>query len=169
MRLTRQSLTSLWNYISGNRQQACTVHEISGDLTIDKPTQEDKPSAHSSLTKDQARNLINNGFPYSGYNVVNVANTNSMEPFIDSNSLVITEIITPDVLQNQPIVPGDICVYKRFDGVLVLHRVIKVSKELNRIYFQGDNNFFPDYSVKPEQVLYRYIGQVQTRQENHGD
>ena len=130
-----------------------------------RATQKDKPSAHSSLTKTQAL-TIKSLFPEPQYKLFTVQNTNSMEPFIDANSIVICEKLTSRVKGLQPIVPGDICIYT-YSNMNIIHRVKEVDNNL--YFFKGDNNFFPDGWVKEEHIPYRYVGQLQTQQLITGD
>ena len=129
------------------------------------PTQGDKPSAHSSLNKTQALS-IKSFFPEPQYKLYTVANTNSMEPFIDANTIVICEKLTSRVIGIQPIVKGDICIYNH-DNLNIIHRVKQVKDNL--YYFRGDNNFFSDGWVARTAIKYRYVGQIQTKQILEGD
>lgn len=146
-----------------------------GKFDDEQPTQADKPSAHSSLTRSEARKKLEKAFGGSDYKIFNVANTNSMEPFIDANSVVVVEEINPDILDKQPIVRGDICIYIRpIPGTngsiqMVIHRVKSVNTFGDKFYFKGDNNFFADGWVDIDFIKYRYIGQIQTQQLEPGD
>ena len=137
-----------------------------------KPTQSDKPSAHSSLTMQEAMTKFNQVFPKTKYQLITVQNTNSMEPFIDANSLIVGERLTTKIKRQQPLVIGDICIYKgiiRGKEVLIIHRIIKVNERLMLYRFRGDNNFDADPWVKEENIIYRYVAQIQTRQILEGD
>jgi len=142
-----------------------------GKWDNETPTQSNKPSAHSSLTKSEARAKLQKGFPRgSKWRYFNVANTNSMEPFIDANSIVLCEKVYSGTLNKQPLTVGDICIYKRErDGLLIIHRIEQVKLEKGLYKFKGDNNFRSDGWIKVENILWRYVGQIQTRQIETGD
>jgi signal peptidase I len=135
----------------------------------EQPTQQDKPSAHSSLTLYEAKEKLRDAFSWRTFKVFNVANTNSMEPFIDANSVVLAEKISTYVLNKQPLEEGDICIYDNGKGSLIIHRIWKKDNLGQKFYFKGDNNFFADGWIKKEQIVYRYVGQLQTRQLLEGD
>lgn len=137
-----------------------------------KPTEKDKPSAHSSLSKSEAMIKLKKIFYTSKYQIVTVRNTNSMEPFIDSNSIIVTEKLSESVLNTQPMTIGDICVYEgKIRGVktLIIHRIQGMNLDKTLYRFKGDNNFKQDPWVEKSQIKYRYIGQIQTRIELVGD
>ena len=130
-----------------------------------KPTQKDKPSAHSSLELKETYKKIKNTYPEPNYRLFSVTNTNSMEPFIDYNSLVITEKIRYSILQKQPLGIGDICIYEgtiRGRQVMIIHRIKKINNDKSKYYFLGDNNFFGDGWITLKNIKYRYCGQIQT-------
>ena len=47
---------------------------------------------------------------------------------------------------------GDLLLYERTCGTLVLHRVVKVEKN-GTISFRGDNQYFIERGIRPEQVI----------------
>ena len=47
---------------------------------------------------------------------------------------------------------GDLLLYTRPSGTLVLHRVVKVDKD-GSLWMRGDNQYFTEKGIKPEQVL----------------
>ncbi len=144
---------------------------IMGDWGEEKPTQSDKPSAHSSLSRHDAIVKLKKMFPaFRGYVIATVQNKNSMEPFIDENSILALEEITDERLKIQPLVKGDICVYVRErDGANIVHRIKKVSRTGQNFQFKGDNNFVVDGWINIEHIKYRYIGQLQHKQLKEGD
>lgn len=137
-----------------------------------RPTESNKPSAHSSLTFEAAYNTLYNTFPEPVFKIFTVSNTNSMEPFIDANSLIIAEKINSRVLSEQPLTVGDICIYETtIRGVFyrIIHRIKAIDDEKQRYMFLGDNNIFVDGWVVLDAIKYRYVGQVQLRQIEAGD
>jgi len=150
---------------------------ILGDLADEIPTQKDKPSAGSSLSYGQAVRLANLVATQHGNSRVSrVANTNSMEPWIDANTIVVMEKITANRLNIQPITAGDIVSYsgdgsihKNFHGKNILHRVHKVSVDGNYFYFKGDNNFVADGWIHKKWLNYRLFAMIQFRKTDFSD
>lgn len=159
------------NLLKENRDLKNKAKVVIGEWGSEIPTQSNKPSAHSSLSKDEAKRLwLQAGFIQPWYVISTVTNTNSMEPFIDSNSVVVSEQIRQSVLDKQPIVKGDICIYWH-DRLQthIIHRVIDTKPKEELYYFKGDNNYSGDGWVKLSDIRWRYVGQLQTLQENIED
>jgi len=118
------------------------------------PTQKDKPSPNSSLSSRSLRGFLRSGFPIN-YKIRPVTDTNSMEPVIDDNHLVVTEPFNSSVSLRV----GDIIVYRyprSNPEMLILHRVISVNNSF--VETKGDNNFFKDKRVYYDQILERCVG-----------
>lgn len=73
---------------------------------------------------------------------------NSMEPLIRYKK----DIVTVVPLKRE-LIPGDIVLFKRQDGIFVIHRIYKVNIQGRMVQTWGDNCFFPDQPVKLENVL----------------
>lgn len=146
-------------------------------------TQKDKPSAGSSLTKTKAKYLLEKGaaraYHSNEYTTFEVKNTNSMEPFIDQNTIILVEKLkdNPHLLQRQPITVGDMCVYETVwqgQKVFMFHRIhgkgTRTGIDEPVYTFKGDNNFRRDSGyVKESSILYRYVGQMQFQKQNQED
>ncbi len=80
-----------------------------------------------------------------GY-VVTVLGGSSMRPFM-------TERIDPVVIQRCESAPkkGQVILYRRDDGVLVLHRILRVLPD--GFLTRGDACVRGEYTIKPQQVL----------------
>lgn len=151
--------------------------ELPGSSFDMTPTQGDKPSPHSSLTINQAYQRLYKAFPKSqGFLHGEVANTNSMEPFIDAGIVNAYEDLTGkwrDVfLKRQPFVAGDIVVYRDSQGRGIIHVLKKKTEFLGRPAWviQGANNKLPDFGKIPEHLIYkRWISGCVTRQTRKND
>lgn len=172
MAFTKESLNNLWNNLWDwrtriNKESTITI----GDEWVEVATQKNKPSAHSSLDLTEARAKLSRIFPEPDYKIFFVANTNSMEPFIDQNSVCVFEDLSKvKFIAKQPLVKGDICVYESIkSNKLIIHRITDVNLDNSKYKFFGDNNFFSDGWIDKEQIKYRYIGQLQTREIDYGD
>lgn len=112
----------------------------------ESPTERDKPSPSSSLSKQQAISMALKDFPEDkGYMVAEVSNTNSMEPYLDNNTVVVLEKLDYEWgygrLKRQPLKVGDIIVWTTGSSYII-HRIKKISEK--GIVTQGDNNKLPD-------------------------
>lgn len=129
-----------------------------GELTYERSTQSDKPSWSSGLTRLEVENYLRSGYPKTKFKTFTVANTNSMEPFIDHNSIVCCEVLTSKSLDKYPLSRGDIIVFKGtpygFNGSLVIHEIVKVYED-GDVRTKGWNNFLPDPKIKRSDILYR--------------
>ncbi len=146
-----------------------TIGQIFNEEDL-KPTQSDKPSPNSSLTITEAKQKLSMGFQSPRFQIFTVLNTNSMEPFIDANSLVAAEVLTVGALNKQPLTIGSICIYNktiRGKNLKILHRIAQVSD--TKVLFKGDNNFYYDPWVKKEFVTHRMVGQAFAQQQLAGD
>lgn len=80
--------------------------------------------------------------------------TNSMEPFIMKESLVLSQktSFTPKV--------GDICIYNNSSNVKIIHRIVDIKTENGekKYQFKGDNNKKTDTElVSASQIKAKYI------------
>ncbi len=154
----------------GNPPKTAMLGEL--DLV---PTQSDKPSNHSShdLMKTYRKNVKD--YPqYKGYKVSTVANTNSMEPLFDANSVLILEELTgmwKYRLEEQPFKPGQIVTYDTTRGSII-HVLKTPTTFLGKPAWilQGTNNFLPDMTkVLESQITTRKYGQFDCKQIKEGD
>ena len=107
-----------------------------------------------------------------GISVFNIV-SKSMEKKINVNDLIVIQKCTEEKMQK-----GDIITYKKQDGTIVTHRIIKITKENgHNIYTtKGDNNETEDSEkIKHEQVQGKYLFKIkgagkfaQKLQENNG-
>lgn len=144
---TKDSITKFVDQILWWRQKAVeednTIYFDVWDDNIFNSTQKDKPTPHSSMTIATAIDKARKVFPSLTYKISTISNTNSMEPLMDDNCIVVLEKITESVLRRQPIVVGDVCVWNK-QGRKIIHRILRISDSGKSFYFQGDNNFFAD-------------------------
>lgn len=150
--------------------QHIIVHEPSFERP--KPTQEDQPSASSSLSQSQLHNRLSKAFPdKDGFKIFTVSDTNSMEPYIDDNSLIVVERVDEGFILRE----GQVVVYQRphpqIKNVtqLVLHRILELSSIGDRFFIKGDNNYFSDGWINRNQILYNLVGLGYYLQEEQGD
>jgi len=102
----------------------------------------------SSQLSMTANGLLVKGL--TGIRIVNIADTNSMDPVIDAEATVVETIPkTSDELHL-----GDIISYKSGDN-LIIHRIIEISSDENGWFatVKGDNNSVPD----PDKVRFEQI------------
>ena len=124
-------------------------------FTPSPPTQQVKPSAHSSRRDNYQRLVL--AYPPPEFEVVGIAATNSMEPLLDDDCNVVLEILTPGVLAACPLSLGDICTYRYSPVMTIIHRLEHQNPD-GSFFVQGDNNFLPDMTLlKPEQFLGRVV------------
>lgn len=72
----------------------------------------------------------------------------SMEPLIRYKKDPVTVVPL-----KRDLIPGDIVLFRRRDGVLVVHRFFRMSSEGTEVQTWGDNCFYPDPPIKKEDVL----------------
>jgi len=169
--ITRDLLVWVNRFISDlNKPRGAVL----GGLDL-KPTQKDKPSNHSSHELMATYRLQKKRYPtWKGYRVSLVANTNSMEPLLDDNSVLVMEIVGglwKDRLLDQPFSAGDIVTYDSTVGTII-HVLKKRTTWLGESAWilQGTNNFLPDMSkVMESQITSRLFGQFDCRQRRDGD
>ncbi len=79
----------------------------------------------------------------------------SMEPLLQTGDLVLVVKVSPSDIH-----VGDVVVYKRPGGELVIHRVLKIDKVGNEyMYFiKGDNNPLPDGDIPYSWILGKVAG-----------
>ena len=84
--------------------------------------------------------------PVLGYSVASVEGQ-SMEPTLRSGDLLLLRRdLNPEV--------GDIVVYEKSPGILIVHRIVKVGDE---IVTKGDNNRAPDPVFEKEKIVGKVI------------
>lgn len=91
----------------------------------------------------------------SFFNVV----SGSMEPTINVNDLIIIKKCEESEIQK-----GDIITYKKEDGSIVTHRIVKINKENGQNVYttKGDNNEIEDdETIKHSQVHGKYLFKIQ--------
>jgi len=176
MAFTTESFKELWNNLWNWRQtirdDALNERNIEfGEIDLmNKPTQSNKPSPHSSLTLFEAKNLFAKMFPAPKYWVTFVSNTNSMEPWIDDNTIVALERLDSSVLIKQPLTVGDIVVwYRSSNNTYIIHRIMEVDKHKDRYYIKGDNNFLADGWIPISDIRFRLVSMIYTRQIRDND
>jgi len=172
MAITRELLYRVNQWLSrlGSPKQATLM----GDLDM-VPTQNDKPSNHSSHDLMATYRQLKKDYPgYKGYRVSTVANTNSMEPLLDDNSVLVLEVFSGKWIKrlfDQPFSKGDIVTYDSTSGSII--HVLKIKTIwLGRPAWilQGANNFLPDMSkVLESQITSRLFIQADCKQKREGD
>jgi hypothetical protein len=112
-----------------------------------------------------------------GYQVSLVANTNSMEPFIDDNCVVALEKLNSEWregrLKRQPLVPGDVVVWQ-IGKMRIIHELIRSRKFNGKMSWliQGVNNKAPDLAgryIDEKYIVARHICTIYTKQKRSGD
>jgi hypothetical protein len=144
-----------------------------GSFKWEGPSQKDKPSNSSSLTKKELKARLLKGFPwYAGFIIWGVEDTNSMEPYIDDNSLVVMEKTTSKVLSKYPLKRGQVVVYPRLvngQQILIIHRIVQLDNLGEKFYIKGDNNYFADGWINKDLIKYRLVAKGDFQQEEEGD
>lgn len=82
----------------------------------------------------------------------------SMEKAINVNDLIVIKKCSEDEIQK-----GDIITYKKEDGSIVTHRIVKINKENGKNVYttKGDNNEVEDNEkIKYEQVHGKYLFKI---------
>lgn len=148
-------ILNLWRWRQhADKTECCT------DLRMGQPTQQDKPSPTSSYTRPRLYNLKKEQYAkQNNITVWTVKNTNSMEPLIDDNTIVVAEWINHN---NDIIKIGDICIYvsARKDKYII-HQVIDIKSfdtkndALPKYKFKGINNYFSDGWIYQSDIRYR--------------
>lgn len=80
--------------------------------------------------------------------------TSSMEPYIETDSLVLTQKRMFDIKEK------DIYIYKNTEKINIIHRLVDTTKEngITKYVFQGDNNAMPDKkTVSESQIKEKYL------------
>lgn len=160
----RDLANTIWNLlgqINAIRKQApdnaCVVPPHRGN---NDPTQSDKPSPHSSMNLFELHKAAAKSFPDGErFEVFYIANTNSMEPVLDDNCIVITEKLNANMLEKDPLQRGDIVIYPWFDK-LIIHRLTGAVTDTDgkRVWtIKGDNNYLPDAPVPEPKIKSRVV------------
>ena len=85
-----------------------------------------------------------------------VSATGSMLPVLGSNSVLLLESVTVADLKK-----NDIAIYENAAGNgTIVHRAKAVSPD--GVYFEGDNNTWPDGWIKPDRIRWRVAGILYT-------
>lgn len=108
-------------------------------ITVGRRTQ-DKPSAHSPLTRQECKNVAKNVVASKKelHAMELFGDTNSMEPNIDDNHIIILHKYDPKTYTIQE---EDVVRYLHPTlHVYVLHRVIEVDEKNKKYLIRGDNN-----------------------------
>lgn len=168
MPITRD-LINWFNDVILRRSRYTTVMD---DYRQTPPTQKDKPSAHSSLYISNMLPELHSIFPENkGYRVSLVANTNSMEPLIDDNCILVSENLTGKYksrLKDVPFSVGDIVIYGS-KYYKIVHRLISQDKNGSWL-IKGDNNFKRDpVRLKTSDILSRVCCIVYTQPKRKND
>jgi len=129
---------------------------IMGDFEWDtRPTQQDKMSPHSHMPLNEVYVRLARAYSSSeGFQRFKVQNTNSMEPWIDDNTIVVGSTNLTDLTK------GDVVIYRgvvRTIPLLIVHRIKKISASGKSFYIRGDNNFYPDGWVRIEKIVWRVV------------
>lgn len=105
--------------------------------------------SHSSELVDPARFILQ-----SGLTLRLRAPGKSMQPSIGDGDVITLSPCTFSELRL-----GDLVSYVKPDGCLIVHRVIAISRRAGQEHLvaMGDNAYFPDLQVRPEQVLGRVL------------
>lgn len=166
----------LFNYLNNMMLERMSKGTVTlGGGFDDKPTQKDKPSAHSSLSLLSCQKLayaaVKRGALLEGgrkLSYTTVANTNSMEPFIDDNCVVILE----ETPVGTEFWAGDVVIYRAPSGNLIIHSLkekVLYDGEPGWI-IQGKNNFLPDMvRLKEKDIIKRYVGHFVSVPKRKGD
>lgn len=119
----------------------------SPDLDVQSPT--------SSLTKQDGVKLSNQiKYLVKDSSIISIADTNSMIPVLDNNSIVLIEKI-PDI---QSLNIGDIIVYRNSDinfkycNQLIIHTIISMDKNIQTLTTKGYNNSTTDPEIQFNQI-----------------
>lgn len=118
-------------------------------------------------------NVKNEEIPrFGSISIFNIV-SESMEPTINVNDLIVIKKCDESEIQK-----GDIITYKKEDGAIVTHRIIRINKENgeNSYTTKGDNNEVEDdEKIKHSQVHGKYLFKIsgvgkfaQALQENNG-
>lgn len=120
-----------------------------------KPSQADKPSPHSHMQKSEVYVRLGRAYPDSeGFQRFKVANTNSMEPWIDDNAVVVGS------RNISKLTKGDVVVYEGtglLSGHLVVHKIKLVSDSGKSFWIKGDNNFRADGWIRIDKIVWRVV------------
>jgi len=168
-RLLLDLLNSWWLRVNGPKSAV-----LLGELDL-VPSQSDKPSPHSSHELMKVYQDESKKHPgWLGYKISTVANTNSMEPLLDANCVLVLELLQGDWqsrLLDQPFTVGDVVTYNTSVGSII-HVLKSKTTWLGEPAWilQGSNNFLPDMSkVLETAITARLFKIVYCRQVIEGD
>jgi len=85
--------------------------------------------------------------------LIELKNTNSMLPTLDSNNIVLGIPMNNETKLNI----GDIAIYNS-SNTLVIHRIIDIKD--NKYLLKGDNNNFNDLFIDIEDIKYKAVGVI---------
>ncbi|MDA0245258.1 MAG: hypothetical protein OT477_17725 [Chloroflexi bacterium] len=133
-----------------------------------------KPTPHSAISLSNGEKRLDWALlrqllrDYNGDVWRTIANTNSMEPFVDATTALPFERISPEAIAKQPLVVGDIVNWGT-PQVGRLHRLIGRGPQA-AFYIIGDNNGSVDQlhgreQIQMAEIRHRVIGIIFTRQQ----
>jgi hypothetical protein len=124
-----------------------------------QPTARDKPSPHSSLPMAELMAKARREWPAPRFAVSQAANTNSMEPLIDDNCVLVLEELSDEVKSQTPLSPGDVVVYPH-QGREIIHMLYRQRKIGGAPWWPvgGWNNYFADGEVCEADITHRLAG-----------
>ena len=141
----------------------------------DVPSQRDKPSPSSHFTVEELLAKKRQQYPRrDGYFVLTVQDSNSLEPLVDDNSVVVCEDLRSAQgkkwLKAASLRAGDVCSYQTATCRQILHQIVEVDAKNRLFRFRGFNNYASDAQwVKEEEVLLRAFEFCSARVEEEGD
>ncbi len=131
-----------------------------------KPPDLDVQSPTSSLTKQDGVKLSNQiKYLVKDSSIISIADTNSMIPVLDNNSIVLIEKI-PDI---QCLKIGDIIVYRNSDinskycNQLIIHTVVSMDKNIKTLTTKGYNNLTTDPEIQYSNIVGRVFCVIYTK------
>lgn len=169
-----QAMVDFFNYLF-NKPEPQHASVIDGEVSEEtKPTQSNKPSPSSSISIADAYRKLKKVYPEKeGFTISQIANTNSMEPYIDANCLVVLEVLDDTWrsgrLNRQPLKKGDVVVWNA-GTTRIIHEIIDVKPD--GYVIKGKNNFSSDLFGRPiseKLIVCRLHAIVYCRQDVDGD
>ena len=136
-----------------------------------KSTQKDKPTNQTSISKERLKKTME-AFKKLGCIILEIQDTNSMEPYLDDSTPVACEILSDYVKGKKPLGVGHICIYESKSNGLIIHQIVMVRERSgkNEYRFRGINNFKADpYWVKESDIKYRVVAIGYASQDEKGD
>ena len=168
--MNNADIINWWVGLWRKEEQHGTEVAFLGDFDPGQETQKDKPSPHSSYTTDELYTIAQKAFTPRKHWVVGVANTNSMEPLFDDNSIIVLERLDKTMLEKQPLRSGDIVIYES-GARSIIHRLIKPydNNGVPSWTIKGDNNFLIDGIIATDRITHRLVGILYGRERRSND